>query len=344
LSDDLEALLARVREHEAAGYSHSQAFELAAFEARVDRSWPAGWGNDLEALVFGDFNPPNIPLIYKSLGITIEPQKQEGTVIRSAMAVLLARVSIRDKTVASVKDAARRLNLLAGLLSYSNQGAPIRWWCYVTSPTGGGIGYTLGDNEPAVLLAMIDFLPSEARRHVEAALYWLREPRSMLLEQEARSDQLAVFAGYWNAFECLVEAANLLVPLKRLTRAEKNAQINARLAASNGLLDVASVTAMYREIVDRGLREKASHAIRACAGADADSFIAEAFTYDPPDRGLYAIRNAINHGTVDVNDPETVMLIDSRFPALFILVRILLNGVLRINALQRADAARRGTG
>ena len=126
--------------------------------------------------------------------------------------------------------------------------------------------------------------------------------------------------------------------------AEKNAEINARHTASKGLLDVATVTAMYREIVDRGLREKASHAIRAFAGADADSFIAEAFTYDPPDRGLYAIRNAINHGTVDVNDPETVMLIDSRFSALFILVRVLLNGVLRINALQRVDASRHGAG
>lgn len=341
MSDELEAMLARVRQHQGAGYLHSHAFELAAFEARVDRAWPATWGSDLVALVFGDFEPPATTLTYASLGISVEPEKQEGTVIRSAMTVLLARVTIPDKSVPSVKDAARRLNLLVGALSYVNQGAPIRWWCYVMSPTAGGLGYTLTDGEPATLLALIELLPTDVRRQVGTALFWLREPRSMLLEQQARTDQLAVYAGYWNAFECLVEAANLLVPPRKLTRTEKNAALNARLAESNGVLNVAIVAAMYREIIDRGLREKAAHAVRLCSEDDADGWIADAFAYRPPEHGLYAIRNAINHGTIDVNDPETVMLVDSRFSSLFRLVRVLLNGILNINAIERVRASMR---
>lgn len=344
MTDELEALFARVRQHKTAGYAHSHAFELAAFEARIDRDWPAGWGTDLVALVFGDFTPPSTPLTFPALAITIEPENQDGTVIKSAMSVLLARVSIKNKTVESVKDAARRLNLLVGVLSYANQGAPIRWWCYVTSPTASGLGYTLTDGEPAILLEMIGLLPDNVRNHVEAALYWLTEPRSMLLEQQARADQLAVYAGYWNAFECLVEAANALVPPRRLTRTEKNAAINARVVSANGVLDVATVAALYREVVDRGLREKASHAIHLCAGSAADGFITEAFAYDPPNHSLYAIRNAINHGTVNVNDPETIMLVDSRFASLFRLVRVMLNGVLRINALGRTVTSRGSAG
>lgn len=344
MSHELKNILARVRQHEAAGYSHSHAFQLAAFEARVDMSWPSGWGSDLVALVFGDFTPPGAPLTYSALGITVEPEKHEGTVIRTAMSVLLARVSISDKSVAAVKDAARRLNLLVGILSYTNQGAPIRWWCYVTSATGGGLGYTLTDTDPAVLLDMIGFLPIDVRKHVEAALYWLREPRSMLMEQQARADQLSVYAGYWNAFECLVEGVNALVPLRRLTRTEKNAAIKEKVASANGMLDVSIVTALYREIVDRGLREKASHAIRLCAGASANEFMAEAFAYAPPEHGLYAIRNSINHGTVNVHDPETVMLVESRFSSLFMLVRVMLNGLLRINAIKLSQATVPGAG
>jgi hypothetical protein len=43
------------------------------------------------------------------------------------------------------------------------------------------------------------------------------------------------------------------------------------------VLDVAAVAALHREIVDRGLREKASHAIRLCAGTAADALFTEAF-------------------------------------------------------------------
>jgi hypothetical protein len=50
----------------------------------------------------------------------------------------------------------------------------------------------------------------------------------------------------------------------------------------------------------------------------------------PPERSLYAIRNAINHGTVDVDDPETAMIIESRFPELWLLVFSMVSGILHL--------------
>lgn len=338
MSHELEDIIARASKHEAAGYLRSHAFKLAVFEARVDMRWPPDWGTDFEALVFGDFDPPDAPLTYSELGITVYPEKQTGTVINTGMSVLRARVSISEKSVKAVKDAVRRLNLLVGILGYTNMGAPIRWWSYITSASAGGHTYTLTDKDPATLLGMINLLPIGVRHRVEAALYWAREPRSMLSEQQARPDQLAVYAGYWNAFECLVEGVNTILPIRRLTRTEKNDEINQRVASANGVFDVSMINDLYHEIVHRGLREKASHAIRQCIGDQATEFIAEAFDYAPHEHGLYAIRNSINHGTVDIHDPETVMLVDSRFSSLYMLVRLMFNGLLRLNATNMLQA------
>ena len=171
----------RVREYQAEGYDSSHAFDLAAFEERV-KQWPSGWGDDFVALVFGDFQPPAKEIVFDRLGITLEPEKLKGTVIKSALTVLRARVKVGEKSVAAVKDTARRLNLLVGILSYTSQGAPIRWWSYITTPTGGSLGFRLGDGNPEFVLEAVDRLPPEIKHKVTAALYWLREPRGMLLE------------------------------------------------------------------------------------------------------------------------------------------------------------------
>jgi hypothetical protein len=325
----IDQLIQRAKEYEARGYEHSHAFGLAHFEAKIE-SWPTAWGEDLVALLYGDFNPPAAPLVFERLGITVDPEKLEGTIVVTARTVLRARVTVKGKTVAEVKDAVRRLNLLVGTLSYTNQGAPIRWWCYLTAGSGGGIHYVLGENDPGGLLALVDLLPPATRTHLTAALYWLREPRGMQSEY-SRSDHLAVYAGYWNAFECLVAAADTLAAHDRRTRTEKNNAITDRLEAAGGRLDVSQLQALYREVVDPGFRAKAEHAIRLCTGEHASRLISQCFAHVPAEHSLYNLRNSINHGAVDVDDPETAMLIDSRFPDLFTLVFLMCGGLLRLN-------------
>jgi hypothetical protein len=248
----------RALEFKGAGLDMSHAFGLASFEERVE-SWPSEWGADFVALVFGDFNPPDKDLAFESLGIIVEPNNVEGTIIKTAMTVLKARVRVPEKTVAAVKDASRRLNLLVGVLSSTNRGAPIRWWSYITSPSGGGIGYTLGANDPSTTLALIQLLPPKPQASVSAALYWIREPRGMLLERH-QSDEFAVYAGYWNAFECLVKAGNALRPRRRPSQEEQTCAIAERLASlkSVGPKDIKEIC---REVVEPGFRAEAAHTL-----------------------------------------------------------------------------------
>jgi hypothetical protein len=62
---------------------------------------------------------------------------------------------------------------------------------------------------PLVTKAVLAVHP-KVRRRILAALYWIRSPRKMLMEE--RTDTLHFFAGYWNAFECLVDAVCILRP------------------------------------------------------------------------------------------------------------------------------------
>lgn len=324
-----ELLIARAKQYEAAGYDFFHALGLATFQTRID-AWPSGWGDDFVAIIFGDFDTPDDDLEFGALNIAIECEPLKKTVARSARTVLRARVRVPDKSVAAIKDAMRRLNLLVGLLSFTNQGAPIRWWSYVTHAGGGGIGYKLQAERPLGLLALVELLPDAARRRVSAALYWIREPRGMLFEQP-RTDQLAVYAGYWNAFECLVDAANLIVPREKLDRGKKKEQIRARLAQAADEVGPGDIEAIYREVISPGLRPKAEYAVKLCAGDTAADFIRECFDVEPAERQLYRLRNGINHGTLDVDDPETTILLDARFPMLWKLVFTMLNGVLTVN-------------
>lgn len=102
--------------------------------------WPAGWGDDLVVLIYGDFNEPPAELAFPDLGITIEPEKLINTVIRSAMCVLKARVKIAEKSVKALVDAAARINTLLGVLAvldWGNSGSG--WWSHVTHGSMSGV-------------------------------------------------------------------------------------------------------------------------------------------------------------------------------------------------------------
>ena len=311
------------------GYDYRHAVGLATFEARINE-WPLEWGNDFIALIFGDFDPPDKDLEFEALNIIIESKPLRNTPIRGALTVLRARAYVSNKSVAAVKDAVKRLNLLIGLLSFTNQGAPIRLWSYLIRPTGSGVKYKFQIDTPLRLLSLIQPLPEEARKRVIAAMYWIREPRGMILETN-RTAQFAIYGGYWNAFECLVEAANLIIPQDKLDRGMKKTLIKEKLALVGDEVGPGDIEKIYQEVVNPRLRPKAEHAIKLCTGDASADFIRECFEVEPKGYQLYRLRNAINHGTLDIDDPETLILIESRFPKLSELVFTMLNGVLALN-------------
>ena len=264
-------------------------------------------------LIYGDFDAPEHDLDYPTLGITVEAGKLTNTIIKTALCVVGARVDVSEKSLSAVQDAAARLNTFLGIwtiIDWGNRG--VGWWSHLTSGTMGGVGGPFKKEGMEDALAGIERLPPEIKRKVRAALYWIREPKQMMLEG-FKSDVLSVYAGYWNAFECLVEAVCLIQPQNKMKKKEKQDGISEFLADHHGQLDVASLGECYRLFVDSGFAAKASHALRVCCPDRADGYINECFGAKPEQERLYAVRNLINHGDIDADSLQEMMRVEEKF-------------------------------
>jgi hypothetical protein len=312
LRQKTEALVARgIREGHARG--------LAQLEYRIAQ-WPSGWGDDLLVLIYGDFTPPPTELDFPHLGITIMPERVTTSFIKSAACVLKARVKIREKSVEAVSEAAGRIDLLLGVLAalaWGNSG--IGWWSHVTHESMGGVISNLEPGRVQSVVVKLRGLPAPVARKVRSALYWIREPRQLVMEGH-RSDVLRVYAGYWNAFECLVEAVCILRPQSKLRRAEKQAGIDAIVTERNGKLDSAAISECYRAFVDPGFTAKAIHALKVCFPERAAQYVGECFKMQPEQDRLYNIRNAINHGDIEADNPSELLRVDDRLLRLWMIV------------------------
>jgi len=314
-----ERLVRRVKELNRSGFDWSHAHGIAWLEERI-RQWPSGWGDDLQVLIYGDFEQPKVPINIPVLDIVVHPEKLEGTVIRNAMTVLKATVKVKEKTVASLIDAARHINVLLGAYTLVEWGnSACGWWSWVTHGTGGSVMTRLDHQGVPKAIDSILALSGPVRAKVDAALYWVREPRNLLIEFY-RSDLLRVYSAYWNAFECLVEAINLIKPPRKLSGQEKQRLIEDLLAKHNGIVSPHFINDAYQEIVNPGFVAKASHALSVCFGQDAIGYINECFRLPQQHNRLYDIRNAINHGDIDAENPEELVRVESRLSRLWIII------------------------
>lgn len=314
-----ERLLERARELKDGGLDWSQASSLAWLEERV-RQWPAAWGNSLHVLIFGDFEAPDSPLVYPSLGISISPEKQENTIISGPQTVLEATVDVPEKSLTALLDAARRINLLLGtqtLHQWGNVG--YGWWSWVTHEGSGGIVEHLAFDGIDRSVEVILRFPPEVRKKLEAALFWIREPRNFLADSY-RVNDLRMFSSYWNAFECLVDAICILRPRESPSKLEKQAQIERFFQDRNGEITVQSISDCYRSIIDPGFRAKAAHALCVCFGDEGKRYYDHCFAQSDRQNRLYDIRNAINHGSIDAENPEELLRVSSRWGLLWMIV------------------------
>jgi hypothetical protein len=312
-------MFARARELQGNGLDWLLANGIAWLEERI-RQWPQAWGDDLRVLLYGDFKVPDSILKYPSLGITVNPEKKDDTIIRGAMTVLEATVKVEEKSVPALIDAARRINLLLGIYTLHEWGnAGCGWWSWVTHGTGGGVLTKLAHDGIEQSTTSVLKLPPEVRKKVEAAMFWVREPRNLLLESY-RPDVLRVYSSYWNAFECLVEAVNALKPRLAPSKPEKQAQIDDFIRQRGGRLTAADVQECYQSIVSPGFVGKASHALRVCFGSEGEGYAEECFRLSPQGDRLYDIRNAINHGDIDAENPHELLRVEARLRRLWMIV------------------------
>ena len=204
------------------------------------------------------------------------------------------------------------------LVTWGN--APIGWWSHMThNLTGGGIKENLRHPDLSLALRGIDALPTQVRRKVDAALFWVREPQRMLREHH-RPNILRTYVAYWTAFECLVYATCALRPQQKLAPSAKQAKIDDYLRRRGGKLTPGDVSDCYRSVVNQGFVGKASHALRVCFGDLAPGYVDECFTAVPKSKQLYAIRNAINHGEVDAENVTEQLRIQSSLSRLWMIL------------------------
>ena len=314
----------------ASGIWERHAHSVAQLEMLIAQ-WPSGWGDDLVVQIYGDFNAPQAELNFPDLGITIEPEKLTTSHIK-ALCVLKARVKISEKSVNALRDAAARINTLLGVqsvLDWGNSGCG--WWSHLTHDLFmGGMMSKLEPDRVQRVVQVLGNLPQPVARKVRSALYWIREPRRIIMESP-RIDVFRLFTGYWNAFECLVDAVCLLYPQHKLGRAEKKVAIDAFVAARHGKLNAAAISDCYKAFVDPGFVTKASHALNICFAERAEQYVRECFRMKPEKDRLFNIRNAINHGDVDVDDPSELLRVEDRHSRLWIIVFGMLGLIIPID-------------
>ncbi len=177
-----ETIRLRALELKAEGLEFSHAFSRAHLESLLNQ-WPSAWGDDYQVLIYGDFDPPDHELSFPALGIRVLPDRLENTVISSALTVLAARVKITERSIDQIVDAGRRINILLGawtLVTWGN--APIGWWSHLSHSTGGGVKASIDHEDLDHALSGVVHFPLKARRRLEAAMYWIREPSRSIRE------------------------------------------------------------------------------------------------------------------------------------------------------------------
>jgi hypothetical protein len=327
-NDSVPGYVDRAKELQATGMTRGVAVSTAMLEERIAR-WPQEWGNELQILIYGDFQPPPSSLHFPELKITIEPGVVKNSPIRTAMCVVKGRVEVSEKSIKGIVDASSRSDTLLGLLAaidWGNSGSG--WWCHLTHEPMGGVSAAIEQNVLEKAIKVYDKLDPRVKRKVASALYWIREPRRMTLESYS-NDVLRAYAGYWNAFECLVETVSIARPRRRPTKEEKQAKIDQFLADHGGRLTPADVVELNRT-VDPGFRGKASYALRECFPDKADQFIYECFEAKPDNDRLYQIRNAINHGDIDAGNPDELIRVRDKQSRLWMIVFGMLGQIIPI--------------
>lgn len=310
--------LKRAQELQATGMSEGQARDTAQLELRISQ-WPPIYGDDLVVVLYGDFQPPEKPLHFADLGITIESENHRMSISPSATCALTARVTIKEKSVAGLTDAAERINTLLGICSVVNWGTAMGWWSHVTHGILSGGSPVLEQSAIENVINHMKGLQPEVRRKIRAALYWIREPRQ-LIRDGYRSDVLRVYTGFWNAFECLVDAVCLIWPLTNANKNTKQQQIDRFINAKSDRLTAADIDECYHSIVNPGFVAKASHALKICFPENSEKYITECFKVKPDKDRLYDIRNAINHGDINADDLQELFKVDDKHLRLWMIV------------------------
>lgn len=319
------------------GLNFWQALDRAQLEQNID-NWPVAWGNRILVVIYGDFLPPSEDVTFSELGITINHENKKGSKFQSAMCVLDLWITVKERSESEVMDAIRRLNIFLGSWSLSGGCSSCNWCCsLIHGLIGKGAGFAEIDfrSLEGVCNAFLN-LPDigDLRFKVSSALYWVRASRSATMNGKTYgNDSISIYFGYWNAFECLVDAVSIIKPSslqESEKREEKQGKINAFIKeriSEHETLTAKDIQECYNTIINTSFRGKATYVLTVCF-SDPDPYIRDCFGMPNKEDNLYNIRNAIDHGVIDVNDPKEILRIERRFIQLYRIVRNMFDWIM----------------
>ena len=217
---------------------------LAWLEERV-RQWPKAWGNVPPGINLRRLRPPRMTCTTQKSEVS-NRKREAGKHCRRSSAHRAARKGQRHGALhrgpSGCRPPSESSSRRPQTLHQWGHGA-LGWWSWFTHESGGGTLSKLSPDIEPTIAAALD-LRAPVRRHVEAALFWVREPRRSIFESH-RPTVLRTYSAYWNAFECLVEAVCLMRPPDP-TKTQKQSRINAHLIASGGTLTAEDIQVSTR--------------------------------------------------------------------------------------------------
>jgi hypothetical protein len=239
--------------------------------------------------------------------------------------VLDVWIKVEEKSASAVMDALRRLNIFLGMWVLSGGCYACGWFSAVihglVSPGAGFSDRDIKSLDPSFDVVLK--LPDPVRQKVCAALYWVRAPKNASMEYYIyENDLLRIYSGYWNAFECLVDAVNMIVPQPSFPRLEKQKKIDEfieKQIANHGKITAEDIHNCYSKIVNPGFKGKAINALTVCF-LDPAPLIKECFEMPEKRDNLYQVRNVIDHGDIDAENPDELLRVEWRFPKLYRIV------------------------
>ncbi len=315
-----EELRARIEQLKAEGYASDHAANVARLERKIE-DWPKEWADSVVFVVYGEFKLPDTDLHVPDLGITLHTKKIDGKRFDAASAMEVS-VNVGERSAKGLVDAIHKINLLIGLWRVVGWGnSSFGWWCSLIDNEFGSARlrfyWPLSDISESN--QVLEAIPAKARMKVEAALYWVRD-RHQLTRYFYGYDLLQIYAGYWNAFECLVDAICILGKKKKESQKEKQYKVDEFLSKITGGLKAEHIASCYHEIVNSGLKEKSRFAMQYCFGTNIDHYFSECFDLEQREDQLYTIRNSINHGSINADNPEELIRVSARLDILWIIL------------------------
>ena len=293
----VDALFTRIRELQAQGLPHHEAFERARLEGAIER-WPANWGDELEVWLYGAISVTS-DVERPDLGLRISAERRTGQFVFNAPWAYQCRISVKSKDLPGVLDAIGRLETFLSAWHVTSWGRTIHYYCHFFF-SASDVQTSLTDDLPNIelFLRSLDRLSPHQRDLVLRAAWWLRQSQHSMLSGVSQPSSFVVYSSYWNAFECLVEAYCDLRPLRSDSPAEKAANVAAFFATRRPPPSPADVDACYRGIVNPGLPQKARHALALAFGLIGEQYHELCFRRKPESQRLYQIRNDINHANI----------------------------------------------